>query len=384
MLGAALLAPVAQAQVTLYGRLHVGVDSYTASGGTAGSGLKSRLRVYDQNSRLGVRVAEALGGGLRAIAQIESGVNIDSGGNTGQAGQTNVSSGFLASRDSFVGVDHHDYGRLTLGRQSIWWLNGRIIQTASTYAHAELPWVTGQMGRLSMGIIRNSDTVQYTTPTLAGANLILSWSPNAATGGAPFVNSESRQADQYANARVIGVTLRWAQGPLATQLDFGHKRNATDVTPGRLARNTGWKWLGGWTYAPDSQIAAIVIRMKNADVSGAAGFSAAGDDLTQVGYGLAWEHRITANVQVFGQIGALGRVSGCSIADACGATRSRGWMIGARYTFSKRTSVYASFNMTRNEANQTTDYVSSSITSALPLPPGADPRIAAVGIIHTF
>lgn len=379
----ALTATPAWAEVTLYGRLHVGVDNYAASGASSAD-LKARFRVYDENSRLGIRLSEELGEGLRTIVQIESGVNIDSGDNTGQAGQTNVSSGFLASRDSFVGFDHRNLGRLTFGRQSIWWLNGRIIQVASTYAHAELPWVTGQMGRLSMGIIRNSDTVQYTTPALSGLNATLSWSPNAATGGAPFVNSESRQGGQYADARVIGVTLRWSTGPFAAQLDYGNKRTASDAVPGRWPRNTGWKVLAGWTYAPESQIAAIVIHMKNADVNATTGLAAAGDSLTQIGYGLAWEHRLAARVQLLAQIGALGRIRGCSIQDGCNATRSRSWMIGARYVFSPRTSVYATFNRTLNDANQRTDYVSSSVTSANPLPPGADPRIVAIGMIHNF
>jgi predicted porin len=375
----------ALAQLTLYGRLHLGLDRYAATGaspGTAGD-HSARNRIYEQNSRLGVRATEDLGGGLRAIVQIESGAAVDSGSATGQGGQTNVSTGFLASRDSFVGLEG-GLGRLTFGRQSIWWLNGRILQVASTYAHAEVPWFTGQGGRISMGIIRNSDTVQYTTPTRAGANLTLSWSPNPTTGGAPFVNAESRQGGLATNARVLGATARWAGGPFALQLDFGDKITASGAVAGRRPRNVGWKLLGGWIYQPGAQIAFIATRIENRASNAIVGVANPGDDLRQHAWGLSWEHTVFANIMLLAQYGQQQKLAGCTIAGGCDATRSRSYMLGVRQVLSPRTSIYATFNATRNEANQTADYVSSSITSAVPISPGADPRIWAVGVVHNF
>ncbi|MEO7405106.1 MAG: porin [Burkholderiales bacterium] len=370
--------------LSLYGRLHVGLDTYEAPGATASGGdFKRRARIFDQNSRVGVRGSEDLRGGLRAIMQIESGANIDSGTNLGQGGQTNVSAGYFGSRDTFVGLEG-GAGRLTLGRQSVWWLNGTIMPVASLYAHAEVPWFTGQMGRLSMGIIRNSDTVQYTTPTLGGFNITASWSPNAATGGAPFVNSESQQAGLYTNARVIGITTRWSGGPFAVQVDYGDKWTATNAVPGRRPHNTGWKVLAGWRYAERAQLSAIFIDMTNRDVNATAGFANAGDDLKGRAMGLFLQHPIGPRAQVLAQVGRLGRVSGCTVTNGCNDTASRSYMIGARYVFSPRTSMYLTWNATRNQANQTTDYVSSSITSATPMSAGADPRILALGLVHVF
>src|SRR5690348_13995185 len=103
----ALGAPAAALaqEVQIYGRANVGLDTYSATGATAGSGsdFKSRTRVFDQGSRLGFRGTEDLGGGLKAIWQIESGVNIDTGTNIGQAATANASTGFFASRDSYAG-----------------------------------------------------------------------------------------------------------------------------------------------------------------------------------------------------------------------------------------------------------------------------------------
>ncbi|HYT47064.1 MAG TPA: porin, partial [Burkholderiales bacterium] len=111
--GAFGVPAAAMAQVEIYGRANVFMDSYQATGATAAnSDFKSRTRVNDQGSRLGVRGREDLGRGLRAVYQIEAGVNIDTGSqstSTGSIGASNGASnsatGFLASRDSFVGVE---------------------------------------------------------------------------------------------------------------------------------------------------------------------------------------------------------------------------------------------------------------------------------------
>jgi predicted porin len=59
--------------VQLYGRANVGIDSYSANGaagalcGGTACDFKSRFRVYDNSSRVGLRGTEDLGSGLKAI-----------------------------------------------------------------------------------------------------------------------------------------------------------------------------------------------------------------------------------------------------------------------------------------------------------------------------
>ncbi len=116
--GAFGVPAAAVAQVEIYGRANVFVDSYQATGATAAnSDFKSRTRVNDQGSRLGVRGREDLGRGLRAVYQIESGVNLDTGSNqtSVNVGPTNSSTATLATRDSFVGLEG-GWGRVLLGR----------------------------------------------------------------------------------------------------------------------------------------------------------------------------------------------------------------------------------------------------------------------------
>jgi len=132
--GAFGVPAAAVAQVEIYGRANVFADSYSATGATTNptvNDFKSRTRVNDQGSRIGVRGREDLGRGLRAVYQIESGVNIDTGTQTSSAGPSATSgpsgssTGFLASRDSWVGLEG-GWGRVLFGRQPLYYGNGII------------------------------------------------------------------------------------------------------------------------------------------------------------------------------------------------------------------------------------------------------------------
>src|SRR5437899_5290486 len=106
--GAFGVPAAAVAQVEIYGRANLFVDSYSATGSSVGAAndFKSRTRVNDQGSRLGFRGREDLGRGLRAVYQFESGLNADTGNQaTSNGGPTNASSGFLPSREYLVGVE---------------------------------------------------------------------------------------------------------------------------------------------------------------------------------------------------------------------------------------------------------------------------------------
>jgi predicted porin len=62
-------------------------------------------------------------------------------------------------------------------------------------------------------------------------------------------------------------------------------------------------------------------------------------------------------------------------------------MLGARYFLSKRTWVYASYNQVSNKDNQFADFTGGGITSTSGSPAahlGADPKIWALGLFHSF
>lgn len=390
---ASVLAAPAFAQtsnVTLYGRANLGFDNYRAHGGQGGD-LKSRNRIYDAASRLGVRGTEDLGNGLRAIFQIESGANIDTGSALGQGGQNNTSTGTLATRDSFVGLDGN-FGRLTFGRQSIFWVNGTIIQTGANYVNAEVPFLNGaSLGRVSGPSARTSNVVLYTTPSIGGFNASFGYSPT----------SEQAQVNQYTNGRIVGTTLRWAGGPFSAQGDWWRNTapnqniaggsTSLAITGGSLPATAlgggsslidGKKVLFGYSYLPGAQISGVYGRNRN-DAS--ASFS--GSNVRQDWWGISWEHTF-GNIQGLAQFGRLMGVRNCGAGVDCTDTSAKSYLVGARYLMSKRTALYATYNVVHNGRNQFADYTGAGMTSAQPASTGsllgADPKILAIGVIHNF
>jgi general bacterial porin, GBP family len=105
---AALAASAAHAQssVTLYGLVDAGI-AYTNNVG--GSGRVALASGNISGSRFGLRGAEDLGGGLKAIFVLENGFNVNNG-TLGQGGR-------MFGRQAYVGLSSKNFGAVTLGRQ---------------------------------------------------------------------------------------------------------------------------------------------------------------------------------------------------------------------------------------------------------------------------
>ncbi|MFT3814873.1 MAG: porin [Acidovorax sp.] len=100
---AALASITAPSSVTLYGLLDNGVVRIS----DVGSGGSTQLRSGNLlSSRFGVRGIEDLGGGLRAIFNLEAGVSADTGA---------TSTPFF-NRQSWVGLNSSSFGEITMGR----------------------------------------------------------------------------------------------------------------------------------------------------------------------------------------------------------------------------------------------------------------------------
>jgi predicted porin len=153
----------AQSSVTVYGILDVSygtVESKTAA--AAPVTTKTTTAGQDgiwQGSRLGFKGTEDLGGGTSAIFQIELGLNPTEGGlQTTNAGGTN--------RNTFVGLQSAKLGTIKAGRMPT--LN-KLINDSTVFGGSTLGagWVT-QVNGSSISNERQSNMIEYTTPTFAG------------------------------------------------------------------------------------------------------------------------------------------------------------------------------------------------------------------------
>ena len=105
------LPVVAHADVTIYGFMSGGIESTKATG-SGGSEYSSRTRIVDHNSRIGFKGFEDIGGGTKAIWQVENSLRNFEQGGTNDKGQT----ASFATRNTFIGIDNNDFGRVVLGQ----------------------------------------------------------------------------------------------------------------------------------------------------------------------------------------------------------------------------------------------------------------------------
>jgi predicted porin len=101
----------AQSSVTLYGLIDESVQ-YVNNATPVGGHVVQLFSGNLQGSRFGLKGSEDLGGGLKAIFQLENGFNV----NNGKMGTYNGTS-LLFGRQAYVGLSHDSYGTFTAGRQ---------------------------------------------------------------------------------------------------------------------------------------------------------------------------------------------------------------------------------------------------------------------------
>ncbi len=94
---------LAQSSVTIYGLISEGIGWVNNEGGAHNYKLVSGP---NQNNRFGFKVVEDLGGGNRAIAQLENGFDITNGRSSGKADR-------MFGRQAFVGLSSNAWGTVT-------------------------------------------------------------------------------------------------------------------------------------------------------------------------------------------------------------------------------------------------------------------------------
>ncbi len=191
---ALLAASAAQAQVTLYGNLDVSFGRFETPFADSLTQVESGVL---NESYIGFKGQEDLGGGLKAFFQLESTIGVDTGTSGGDNG--------FWSRTSIVGLTG-DFGTATLG-------NARTLNFLANQAYNPF----GATGRMStstalfqgpvLGVLPVADSnfinsVTYTSPNLSGF-----------TAAVQVGLSENDGAGTDDDA--FGAQLNYAAGPLA-------------------------------------------------------------------------------------------------------------------------------------------------------------------------
>lgn len=360
---AAAFAPVAAmadtGNVTLYGVAHMSVDSVS---GNATSVATKRLGVNSNSSRLGVKGSEDIGDGLKAIFQIETGVNLTGGSGVGDGnggvGANTTGNTFSTARDMFVGVSG-GFGTVTVGRQALanqWVYDSNYF--ADQLGNAAIFTDARQGGRANGMII-------YKTNDMNGFNAALSYITGSSLSNASLSTTEGKNS--------YGLKLNYAANGITA--NFGYFNLGTKViATGAQTDNKPLTLAAGYDFG-NGKVSAQYVKDK---------LDAGGVSTTQNIYNIGGKYNLSGNSIIKAQ---YSKANDRTAAPNSGASM---FAIGYDYNFSKRTTVYVSYAKVSNDAHGGFDVdsyahgVANGRIATTMVGSSEDPNAFGVGIVHKF
>ncbi|WP_374266473.1 porin [Zoogloea sp.] len=359
--GLASTGAFAQANVTVYGVADASFDVVRTS--NAVSELGNTTRVSTNSSLIGFKGAEALGNGLTAVFQYESGVGFD---NTGALG---------ATRDSFVGLAG-GFGTVVLGNLTgpTRALGAAVDVNAGATGIGANSALLGKLGNNLLGTTdttsgsytaagnancdRNTtctsifdtrwkNAIAYVSPTFAGLNVTAAYVANEnktfsnngfSTPASPGVPAVSRDP---ANTKGYDIGLKYANGPAMAAVTYnavslGTEAN-TDVSDFRV---------GGVYDFGMASVRAVFDRAR-ADHFG-------GNTVTQNVFGLGGTFNVTPAGKLLAQAYFANdlKVNGSSSKDS----GAKLFEVGYEHSLSKRTMLKAVYAHLNNDDKASYDF----------------------------
>jgi predicted porin len=216
---AAMAAPAAaMADATLYGKAHVSIDYADIEDGYKGWGLSGGNEIPGSGraSRLGVKGSEDLGGGLKAIYQIEFGINmVDKNYAVADNKET------VSMRNSFVGLAG-GWGTFLVGRHDtpLKISTGKLDLFSDTMADYN--------GTVGFQDLRADNAIAYISPSFSGFQFAGAVVP---TGGGTATGVYNEDADSLAEAYSLAGIYK--NGPFYASVAYeslGDNLFAAEVT----------------------------------------------------------------------------------------------------------------------------------------------------------
>jgi predicted porin len=325
----AVSAPAAFAatsNVDIYGVLNLSVNVFsdqfngtTNPDGTIAVNGGEDIQISSTASRIGFKGAEDLGGGLTAIWQIESGINVDE------------QNGGFASRNSFVGLKG-GWGTALIGNHDTpFKLVGRAVDLfGDTVADSR-----NLLGGAATSFTLGGETVEFATSDVRADNVIAYISPSwtgfsfaAMYSTDPFSSGNATPDKQDSSLYSLNAT--YINGPFYLGGAFSDGDALENV-----GQDTNWRLAGGLTFGGFKVVGQYDMYEDDSSASNSIG----GDyEAWMVG------GSFTMGAFVFKGNYIEGEIDNCSDCDG------EQWALGADYNLSKRTTIYALYAAGQNTA----------------------------------
>lgn len=327
----------ASSNVDIYGTIRLSVDHVNA-GDLNGNGNNDGWAINDQTSRIGFKGTEDLGGGLKAVWQIEQ--EITTAGAAAMGGAN--------LRNTFVGLSG-GFGTALIGRHDTpYKLVGSSDLFGDTAADSQRDQ-TGIIGRNGFDN-RAANTVAYVSPDFSGFHFAAAVIPGeenigGAGAAAGVANDAQGLMDAYSLAGI------YKNGPL--NLGVGYERFGAKMNPAGAAATDAtkdaWKLNAGYAFG---DIKVGYTYEKSADQYANTAANPQADDtahLVSVAYGMG---PITLAAQ-YGKFND--KANGTALTGGEDANKMSRWTVGVIYSMSKRTNVYAAYDAdSYKSANEST------------------------------
>jgi predicted porin len=345
---------------------------------TAGGNAKSRTNVDSNNTRIGFRGSEDLGGGLKAIFQIESKVSIDNP----------TSSRVFATRDSFVGLSG-GFGTVKLGNMDTVYKqlgdpigilgisSGNFVSDSAVLSQGPLSGIDFHR--------REKNSIIYESPEFGGVQLLAQY--------ASPVSEESKAAGSNLKASTQSYGIKYEQGPLylaaahEIRKDQFSLSSSTELlaafrspTTGALvhSKDTATRAAAMYQFPTKTKVSLDVAQLEAKENGGATGTLASAKNKR---WAVTAEQGL-GNVKVAASYARSDKGS-CTLngGGLCSTDGFEGnqFNLGAMLSLSKRTGVFAIYSKLTNGKSAGYDNTEAGLVN-----PGADTTQAAIGVSHSF
>jgi predicted porin len=355
-------AALAQTSVTISGLLKGGFESL--SYGNSARNNTGQSGVVDDSSRIVFNVVEDLGGGLRAIGQVD--VRGTGGGDS--------NAGLSAAGNTHVGLQSKAWGRIFIGRQDLHYFNRESDLTSKASLRADsisiLAYVAPGTNQAIAGATRTGNVVHYTTPNWGGFTLIAAYSSTGNT-----TNAESDIGSGIRDGYAWNLNPNFAAANF--QVGYSYWNSKPDGGANTLAAGNqrGDRLYGSYTFPFGLKIGLAWDKSK---IKGATnGVEIANRQAWSLPISYTW-----GNHSVHFHYDKANNDKTTAADDA--ATM---WAIAYAYDLSKRTSAALTYAKISNKPGAAYNLFTS--TGALGLgnvapAPGEDPKMFGVTMRHAF